>query len=288
MTTSMFALARGVQNGWTATELFRLCMVEYPRSLHNSTAAERQAAIAIGPPLTGTIWDAAVGASIEHACLAHGLKPPGWTDDAERFRDTPEELLPQWTETVLCYLPAPYTRHGVIIDPRNLNGRTGDPQWSPELGDPNPHWPRELNTEGRRIQGGTAEPKRRVRLRETCTAIERQAIAKGYAVRTVLHHERPPEIFALRALVHPHARMEGLPAAEAKTLVEQGLQTAKANYRDWVDLITYEANATNTNSHATIPPRTVWSTPGLTVAGTASGVITEWENSRTPAPCQVP
>ncbi len=113
-----------VDGDWTHDELFRLCMVEYPRRLHTATPTERRLILSRRPPLTGTIWDAAIAASIEHGALIHDLRPPEWTDEEHRFLDEPVELLPQTANTVLCHLPAPFTRHGIIIDRSRPKRRT--------------------------------------------------------------------------------------------------------------------------------------------------------------------
>ena len=137
-------LPNAVTSGdWTRRELFRRCMVEYPRCMHAATPEGRRLMLSRRPALTNTPWDAVVAASMEHSALLHGCDPPAWGDEPERFLDEPVELLDQWCRTVLCHLPAPFTRRGIIMDPRNLDRRTGDEQWSPEPGDPEVRWPRD-------------------------------------------------------------------------------------------------------------------------------------------------
>ena len=135
MTGTTAAVADAVEAGWSKDELFRLCIVEYPRQFHASSRQERLALIEPRPKITNTIWDAAIGGSIEHVCLTHGYNPPAWTEARERFREGPEVLLWQWTDTVLCHLPAPFTRRGIAFDARNLDERTGDEAWRPPIGD---------------------------------------------------------------------------------------------------------------------------------------------------------
>ena len=127
-------LPEAIAGDWTHDELFGLCMVEYPRWLHSVEPRQRKRMLSKRPELTGTVWDTAIGASMEHGALVHGETPPDWVEEPGRFLREPLELLPQASLTVLCHLPAPFTRRGIIMDPRNLDRRTGDEQWSPELG----------------------------------------------------------------------------------------------------------------------------------------------------------
>ena len=120
------SVARAVDEGWSPDELFRLCIVEFARRFHTRSEPERRGLVEERPALTNTVWDAVSGASIEHICLNHGCRPPGWTEEPERFRNGPETLLFEWTENVLCHLPAPFTRRGIsLVVPTPACSQTG-------------------------------------------------------------------------------------------------------------------------------------------------------------------
>ena len=130
-------MAAAVEEQWPEIDLFRLCIVGYLRHFHGVSDARRRRLIRRGPRLTGTVWDAAVGASIEHVCLTHGYRPPAWTDEPERVRHGPEVLLDPLSDNVVCHLPAPFARRGVALDTRDLDARGGDAEpWRPDVGDP--------------------------------------------------------------------------------------------------------------------------------------------------------
>ena len=119
-------MAAAVEEQWPEIDLFRLCIVGYLRHFHGVSDARRRRLIRRGPRLTGTVWDAAVGASIEHVCLTHGYRPPAWTDEPERVRHGPEVLLDPLSDNVVCHQPAPFARRGVALDTRDLDARGGD------------------------------------------------------------------------------------------------------------------------------------------------------------------
>ena len=89
--------AKGVDEGWTDIELYRLIVRQLQRSFHSGTESDRQTLLANRPHLTNTKWDAAMAAVIEHAALTHGYDAPAWggrtravppgTREADRVRD---------------------------------------------------------------------------------------------------------------------------------------------------------------------------------------------------------
>ena len=239
-------LPEAINGDWTHDELFRLCMVEYPRRLHAATPTERRLILSRRPPLTGTIWDAAIAASIEHSALIHGLRPPGWTDEEHRFLDEPVELLPQTANTVLCHLPAPFTRHGIIMDPRNLDRRAGNEQWIPETGDPDERWPRTDSPDAdkarvRRIlyidkPASQPEPDRSS-LYNACASIETMAARQGWVFRIALSNDSPPAVFVLRGANTPDGEIRKLEQDEATRLLLQALHEVGLEESDWHDLL---------------------------------------------------
>ena len=84
--------AKGVDEGWTDIELYRLIVRQLQRSFHSGTEADRQTMLANRPHLTNTKWDAALAAVIEHAALTHGYDAPAWVDEPERFLPEPVKL----------------------------------------------------------------------------------------------------------------------------------------------------------------------------------------------------
>ena len=126
-------VARGVAEGWTEVELYRITVRQIQRVFHNGTAADRKAMLGRRPATTGTVWDAVLAATIEHAALIHGYEPPEWVNEPERFRDEPAILLEEYSEGRTAFQPGPFARHGVVIDVADLDWRTGDGrQWTVE------------------------------------------------------------------------------------------------------------------------------------------------------------
>ena len=270
-TTATVAVA--VQEGWTPNELFRLCIVEYPRRFHARTPQGRADLVRDAPRITNTVWDAAIGASIEHACLAHGCEPPEWTDQEDRFLESAKRLLRSWCDNVACHLPAPFTRRGVLLDARELDARTGDDAWRPEIGH-DERWPLGAATrsDGRRCRKN-AHGQLTAR---ACEAIEAEAVRSGWAVRIALHEDRPASTFALRAANWIDASIIRLHSDETIRLVQTGLERARLDPKSWDHLLKEEQL-----SKACAPvPQTVWNRPGLTIAGTAPGILEEWEKAR--------
>ena len=172
-------IADAVHEGWPEIDLFRLCIVGYVRHFHGVCEARRRHLIRRRPRLTGTVWDAAIGASIEHVCLTHGYRPPAWTDEPERFRHGPEMLLDPLSDNVVCHLPAPFARRGVALDTRDLDGRGGDAEpWRPDVGDPNPVWPKPSGLpEDERPRAGETKS-----LLEACECVEQEGLRSGWAL----------------------------------------------------------------------------------------------------------
>ena len=118
--------AKGVDEGWTDIELYRLIVRQLQRSFHSGTEADRQTMLANRPHLTNTKWDAALAAVIEHAALTHGYDAPAWVDEPERFLPELVKLTGSETDSDVAWQPGAFLRRGVSIDSRDLDGRTGD------------------------------------------------------------------------------------------------------------------------------------------------------------------
>ena len=126
--------AKGVEEGWNNVELYRLIVRGLQRSFHSGTDADRRTMLANRPHLTGTKWDAAMAAVIEHTARVHGYEPPGWVDEPERFLETAVKLTRVKTDSDSAWQPGAFLRHGVNIDSRDLDRRTGDGRhWTAEL-----------------------------------------------------------------------------------------------------------------------------------------------------------
>ena len=111
-------IARGVAEEWTEVELYRMTVRQIQRVFHSGTTADRKAMLGRRPEPTGTVWDAVLAATMEHAALIHGYEPPEWVNEPERFRDEPAILLEEYSEGRTAFQPGPFARHGVVIDRR--------------------------------------------------------------------------------------------------------------------------------------------------------------------------
>ena len=285
-------LPEAVAEGWARDELFGLCVVEYPRWLHSVEPGARKRMLSKRPELTATIWDGAIGASMEHAALVHGETPPDWVEEPERFFTNPVELLPHASPTFVCHLPAPFTRRGIVMDPRTLDRRTGDEQWSPDPDDPEDRWPRKghhprnageeylarLNDILYEQRPPTAVEPESTTLHNGCAGIESRAADKGWVVRISLSATEAPETFVLRGLVSTNGGLRALGRDASRTLVAQGLDDAGLNERQWQRLLEMAANA---ESRDETPARTIWNRPALTIAGTAAGIREQWRQAQT-------
>ena len=126
--------AKGVDDGWNDVELYRLIVRQLQRSFHSGTDADRRTMLANRPHVTGTKWDAAMAAVIEHTARLHGYAPPAWVDEPERFLDNPVKLTRLKTDSDSAWQPGAFLRHGVSVDSRDLDWRTGDDRhWTAEL-----------------------------------------------------------------------------------------------------------------------------------------------------------
>ena len=72
-------LAAEARAGWDATILERLIVKGLARYYYGIDTETRRALAAAEPPLTGTVWDAVIAATVEHACTTHGAEVPAWT-----------------------------------------------------------------------------------------------------------------------------------------------------------------------------------------------------------------
>ena len=241
------------------------------------------------PRLTGTVWDIVIGAAVEHACLTHGSTPPEWIDESARFSDELKILIWLGTETTLARLPAPFARRGVVFDPRNLDQRTGDERWAPELGNPDGRWPRTWTNGGKtgsardlavETLGTTAATIGTDKgLLETtyraCAGIEREGARAQWAVRIALKAGKTPRVFGLRGANTADGRLTTLPAGQAAELVTTGLKHANVAAKDWKRLLREISDADREKRQ----PRTVWNRPALTISGVATGILKTWEEA---------
>ena len=125
---SLEEYAEGARDGWDYASLYGAMVHEIPRMLNGMSDEQRRPEIERTPTGTGTVWDVLIAAMIEHCARLHGDKIPEWTEEPCRFLDTPCKLckLPeaQWNAAFLG--PGAFIRHGVLIDPRDLDARGGE------------------------------------------------------------------------------------------------------------------------------------------------------------------
>ena len=121
-------LAAEARAGWDATTLERLIVKGLTRYYHGIDNEARRALAAAEPPLTGTVWDAVIAATVEHACTTHDAEVPAWTQAPERFLKRPWVYRrgPIERGTALANAPAAFIRHNTFIEPRNLDERGGE------------------------------------------------------------------------------------------------------------------------------------------------------------------
>ena len=115
--------------------IYRAIVCNLPRCLHQLDAETQRRILNKAPPLGRTPWDALLAAVAEHFAERHGHETPAWTNERERFLDTPWHPMAQhhydrW-ETAL-YCPGAFTRHGTPIHPSDLDARGGDEPWKPD------------------------------------------------------------------------------------------------------------------------------------------------------------
>ena len=121
-------LAAEAREGRDATTLERLIVKGLTRYYYGIDNEARRALAAAEPPLTGTVWDAVIAATVEHACTTHGAEVPAWTQAPERFLKRPWVYRrgPIERGTALANAPAAFIRHNAFIEPRNLDERGGE------------------------------------------------------------------------------------------------------------------------------------------------------------------
>ena len=118
--------AEGVLEGWTENELYRLIVRQIQRSFYAGTETDRRILLANRPRLTNTKWDAVFAAVVEHIAAVHGYPTPKWVNEPERFLKTAVKTTFVTTDSDSAWQPGPFLRHGVYIDSRDLDNRTGD------------------------------------------------------------------------------------------------------------------------------------------------------------------
>ena len=121
-------LVREVEKGGSETSLERILVKGLLREYHEATQEGRNALVRSRPPRTGTVWDAVIAATIEHACETHEEPIPAWTQEPGRFLKEPWTAcrLPISHATAFWNAPAAFIRHNTFIEPRNLDERTGE------------------------------------------------------------------------------------------------------------------------------------------------------------------
>ena len=127
-------LAAEAQAGRDETTLERLIVKGLTRYYHGIDDDARRVLAAAEPPLTGTVWDAVIAATVEHACTTHGDTVPPWTQAPERFLKRPWVYRrgPIERGTALANVPAAFIRHNTFVEPRNLDERGGERLvWAP-------------------------------------------------------------------------------------------------------------------------------------------------------------
>ena len=143
----------------------------------------------------------------------------------------------------------------------------------PDVGDPDLGWPKPSGLpEDKRPRAGE-----RKGLREACECIEQEALRSGWALRVALAHGgEPPRTFALRGINGVDRPIIALERGRAHELLIRGLKRAKLSEKEWQQRLRKAANA---GRHETVPPKTFWSRPALTVSGTAPGILAQWEQA---------
>lgn len=125
---------RMVTAGWKDVEIYRFMLHDLPRRLLGHEPADRQRILDQRPEATGTPWDAFLAAVVEHLALIHGLTVPAWVDEPGRFLRSPWKPLQEDVASfhAIAWAPAPFHRHGVPIDGRELDPRGGETaMWHP-------------------------------------------------------------------------------------------------------------------------------------------------------------
>jgi hypothetical protein len=98
-------------------------VAEFVAEFHRAAAADRAGLVADEPPGTGDRrWDAMLAGVVEHLCFHHGLAPPRWTLQPDRFLDqwwfvTPYRSL---HPSAFVETPAALANRGVFIHGSSL------------------------------------------------------------------------------------------------------------------------------------------------------------------------
>ena len=124
----------GIEEGWPEHDIQRGIVCSLPRRFHGLPREKQRSALQEHVPLTGTRWDALLAAMVEHVAARHGLEPPEWVHEPERFIEDTWVLspVPIIRLKALMFAPAAFLRHGAIPDPRDLDARGGETEeWSP-------------------------------------------------------------------------------------------------------------------------------------------------------------
>ena len=113
----------------------RMIIHDLPRQFIALDHDEQRRILDAPPPLTQTRWDALLAAMAEHLAELHGHPVRAWMDEPERCLD--ETWVLETNESIrlnaLAFGPPAFTRHGTIIDPRDLDARGGEyREWVPE------------------------------------------------------------------------------------------------------------------------------------------------------------
>ena len=121
--------SNAIRAGWKETDLYRAIIHQVPRLFHSLDHQEQQEALHERPALTGTRWDALLAATVEHVAELHGHAAPAWTSERERFLDVPWVVSrnPLIRLQSIAFAPPAFIRHSALPDPRDLDGRGGEP-----------------------------------------------------------------------------------------------------------------------------------------------------------------
>ena len=126
--------AKGVDDGWNDVELYRLIVRQPAAQL--PLGHRRRSADDARQPAAPDRDEMGRGHGGRHR--AHRPAPryaaPAWVDEPERFLDNPVKLTRLKTDSDSAWQAGAFLRHGVSVDSRDLDWRTGDDRhWTAEL-----------------------------------------------------------------------------------------------------------------------------------------------------------